>query len=403
MKVAYLLNIFPKISETFILNEMLEIQSKGISIGVFAYHDSKEEKTQPRAKEIKDVQYFFKANLFQIIYAHLFWLSRKPVCYVRMVWFILRHGDRVRKLFLVHLYDTVRVYQWKPDHLHAYFGEALGDVASANLAMVLHLLSGIPYTFTTYAHDIFDMPATNYPIKSKLAVKHVTVSDYNKRYLIEKLGVDEKDIEVIFSGIDFRHISAFANKKIPSAKKPLILCIARLSKEKGLDILVKACKRLADQGMEFECIIVGDGAEREYLARLIKENGLSEKVILAGYQTQPQVFEWLNQATLMALPSYSEGIPLSLMEAMAFRVPVVSTRICGIPELIEDGESGFLVKPGDPEGLSERIKQLLSDEALRQKFTETGYKKVYEDFNLKTVMDKLLNIWPAAATGANSR
>lgn len=395
MKVAYLLNIFPKISETFILNEMLVMQKKGVSVEVFAYADQKEAFVHPNVRGIKSVTYFFKANIFQILFAHLYWLLKNPAGYFRAVGFVLKHGDRIRKLFVVHLYDTVLVHRSKSDHLHAHFGESLGDIASANLAMVLHVLSGIPYTFTTYAHDIFDKPATNYPIKSGLAKKHITVSEYGKRYLVEKLGVEEKDIHVVVSGIDFEQVSAFA-KRADGASAPdkkIILCIARLSKEKGLEILVKACKLLADAGTEFQCVIIGDGVLRGSLQGLIRELGLSGRVVLAGHQTQPQVFEWLNKATLMVLPSYSEGIPLSLMEAMAFRVPVVASDICGNPELIQSGENGFLVPAGDVEGFAEKIKELLENERLREAFIKTGYEKVFREFNLDTQVDKLLQIW----------
>ena len=397
MKVVYLLNIFPKISETFILNEIRVVQKKGISVKVFAYADPKEMFVHPKVREIKSVTYFFKANIFQVLFAHLYWLLRSPAGYFRAAGLVLRHGDRIRKLFLIHLYDTVLVHRSKPDHLHAHFGESLGDIASANLAMVLHVLSGTPYTFTTYAHDIFDMPATNYPIKSKLAKKHITVSEYNKRFLVEKFGVAENDIQVVVSGIDFEQVAACAKKADPTlpAGKRTILCIARLSKEKGLDVLVQACKRLVDSATEFQCVIVGDGVERQRLETLIRRTGLSEKVLLVGYQSQPQVFEWFNKADVMVLPSYSEGIPLSLMEAMAFRVPVVASDICGNPELIKSGENGFLMPAGDDGGFAERIKEILENEGLRDAFVKKGYETVYREFNLDTQVDKLLAIWKA--------
>jgi len=144
-----------------------------------------------------------------------------------------------------------------------------------------------------------------------------------------------------------------------------IVTVARLEKSKGLEHLIRAYGRLKERGRTFEAIIIGDGVERAHLEALIVELGLTDQVKLLGHQTQNRIFEILLTCRLMVMTSTVEGIPVSLMEAMAFKVPVIASDITGIPELISDGESGFLIDPADLEGLLDKIERLLDDEALR--------------------------------------
>ncbi len=383
MKVVYILNIFPKISETFILNEILEMQKKGAEIEVFAYKDEKESTVHPKAKEIR-VYYFTKQGIFKNIGAHFYWFLKYPKNYLNTWRLVTNHGSGIRKLFIWQLYETVFVHRAKPDHVHAHFGDE-----SSNLAMLFSSLSGIPFTFTTHSYDIFEGKYDNWKIKSKLAKKHITISKYNRNYIVDRYDVDPKDVAIIHCGIDFSKIPTQGSN--PQGNR--IICIARLHEEKGIDVLIRACRCLKDENVDFECLIVGEGPAREALEKQIRQLELKNEVKLLGNQTHDQIFALLRQAQVKVLASRSEGIPVSLMEAMAFRVPVISTRICGIPELINDNTSGFLVELGDAETLAAKIKQLLADESLRKTFADNGYEKVQREFNLKTETEKLLELW----------
>ena len=383
MKVVYILNIFPKITETFILNEMLAMQRKGINVEVYAYHDAKEDRVHPRAREIP-VRYFAKYGFFKNLGAHFYLLFHFPKDYFKTLWLALTDGDGIRMSFLCSPTDVLAVLQRKPDHLHAHFGDE-----SSNTAFLIHSLSSIPFSFTTHSYDIEEGKYDNWKVKSKRARMHVTISEDNRERIIDNYDVRKEDITVIHCGIDFGRIL----DKPQAREENFIFSVARLHREKGLDMLVRACKKLKEEGVSFRCEIAGDGTERADLERLVSNFGLQDRVKLLGNRTQEEVFECFRQASIFVLPSRFEGIPVSLMEAMAFRVPVISTWVCGIPELIQDGHSGYLVQPDDPDKLADRMKELLGNAALRKTFSDNGYRKVRDEFDLEKETDKLLAIW----------
>ncbi len=387
MKVIYILNIYPKISETFILNEILSLREKGVEIEIFAYKKSGEAKDHPRAKEVS-VTYFKKQSLLHKIGAHFYWIFKRPMRYLRTWKLAVIDGDGIRKNFIWDLTETVAIAEAHPDHLHAHFGDE-----SSNTALLTHALSGIPYTFTTHSYDIFDNKYHNWKVKSRLAKKHITISEYNKAYLVDRYDVDPKDIAIIHCGVDLGRIKSVAQAR----HGHMLFTAARLHKEKGLDILIRALAQLKAKGVEFVCEIAGEGEERPELERLISAHDMGDHIKLLGNQTQEEVFHKLSQAAIFVLPSRSEGIPVSLMEAMAFRTPVIATAICGIPELIVNNVSGLLVDPDDVDALAASIEKLLAHEDLRLEFTKNAYQKVHQDFDLKKETGKILELWKAAA------
>jgi len=278
------------------------------------------------------------------------------------------------------------IERMKPDHLHAHFG-----TWTADMAMLAGLLTGVPYTFTTHSYDIFTFPAANLALKSRLAKKHITISQYNKNYLVQEFKVRPEDIAVVHCGVDFTKIPSEKNRAMSNK----IVTMARLEKTKGLDHLIRVYAKLHGRGCDFEAILIGDGTERHHLEKLVADLGLKLRVRLLGNRTQNNIFEILLTCRLMVMTSTVEGIPVSLMEAMAFKIPVIASRITGIPELIEDGRSGFLIDPKDADDLVVKIERLLKDEPLRAQFTENGYRKVEKEFDLKTEVAKLSDVWKA--------
>ncbi|MFH1440643.1 MAG: glycosyltransferase family 4 protein [Candidatus Omnitrophota bacterium] len=383
MKVIYILHVFPKISETFILNEILEVQRKGITVEVFAFARTKENKVHDSFKEVQSVNYFSNWRFFAKISAHFYWLFKHPLRYMKVIFIALNMKNGIFKVFLWDLDNVLLVSKRSPEHIHAHFG-----TRAADLSMLINLLTNIPFTFTTHRYDVFDSPPKNYRLKSKLAKKHITISQFNERYLIDRFNVNKNDIEIIHCGVN-------CYDKVQRNKNnfPVITCVARLEKTKGLDNLIKACNILKREGVVFSCNIVGNGSERARLAMQIKDYGLLNEVNLLGDKTQKEVFDLMSSSSMIVLPSRSEGIPVSLMEAMALRIPVISTKINGIPELIENEKNGFLVSVDDVKDLTEKIKKLIENKQLREIFVENGYKKVKDKFNLEKETDKLIKIW----------
>ncbi|MDD4938647.1 MAG: glycosyltransferase [Candidatus Omnitrophica bacterium] len=386
MKAAYILESFPNISTTFVLNEIVAMQDRGVNVEVFAFFNPNEKVRHSRINSVKGV-YYFNSNsrrYLKAILSHFYWFFRKPFRYTLTAFSTLLPKSGIFKLFVSSLANVRMVDSHKPDLLHAHFGRRPAD-----FCMLVNMLTGIPFTFTTHGYDVHRQPAVNYRFKSLLSQRHITISEFNRRVLIDEHKVPEAKIAVIRCGVDF-------GRPLPAARPGrdnLIVSVARLQYIKGLDILINACKRLSDENIDFNCVIIGEGPERHSLESLIEGLGLRCKVTMPGALPHEDVFGYLKKARLMVLPSRSESLSVALMEAMACRVPVIGPDIMGNPELVRDGFSGFLVKPGDIEGLTEKMKRLLTDKSLRRRFTEAAYEKVYSDFNIQKETEKLFKVW----------
>lgn len=386
MKVMYIVDGFPRISQTFILNEILEVQRQGIAVHVFSLDRPDEPVVHPEVAEVyHHILYAPKGRLLRLLSAHGYWFLTRPHRYLRALFYVVRHsGGHTAALFLKKIDGVSLIWRTRPDHLHAHFGQR-----SASLAMLASMLTGIRYTFTSHGYDIFITPPDDYPIKTKLAKRHITVSHYNRRYLASQFGIPDERISVIRCGVDFR---PSLPRHIPLAM-PRVISVARLEPVKGLDVLVQACAVLKKGGVVFHCLIIGEGKERVALEALINDLGLQDVVRLAGVLPQNRVFELLAESTVKVLSSRSEAMGVALMEAMAIGVPVIGPQVNGVGELVEDGKEGFLVPPGDVACLADRLKRLLLDKQLRDAFAQRAYKKVKAQFNLECEVRKLLEIW----------
>ena len=167
----------------------------------------------------------------------------------------------------------------------------------------------------------------------------------------------------------------------PGNKVPVIICVGRLVPAKGQHILLKACSLLKRDGVQFHLIIIGEGPDRSSLEKFVARNDLREVVTFTGVLGQDKVRQQYDRADLFVLASFAEGVPVVLMEAMAKEIPVISTRITGIPELIQHGQDGLLATPGDAEDLASQILTLLNHPELRQQFGKAGRKKVRANYN----------------------
>jgi colanic acid/amylovoran biosynthesis glycosyltransferase len=262
MKIAYILNSFPNISTTFIVDEIIAMQERGLVVEVFAFIQTKDKITHESIKRIKTVFYFKSRQLAKIFYYHLYWLMNRPGRYFKCLWLALRPKNQFLKLFIVGMPYVYMVYARKPDLLHAHFG-----TRPADFCMLVKMLTGVPYTFTTHRYDIFITPPLNYALKSRMAVKHITISEYNKRYLIEKFGIYEDAIQVIHCGIDFSRVLSTNHGE----KQNLILSVSRLEEHKNIELLIKACAELEKRSLDFQCLIVGDGPRNDTLQKLIHQ------------------------------------------------------------------------------------------------------------------------------------
>lgn len=384
MTVAYILGSYPRISETFILNEILELGRRGVTIEIFSIKRSDEKVTHLGVQKTERVHYLPQPSPLRMLRGHIYWLFRNPAAYLSAFVTVFPKSSGLRGMFLSRLMDVAEIGRVKADHLHAHFGGMQAD-----LALLTHLFTGIPFTFTTHRRDIFDVPPRNYVLKTKKALKHITISEFNKRYLAKEFGLDPQKIAIVHCGINFKAIPEGER----SEKEGTIVCVARLGKEKAIENLIRASALLKQRGVDHLCRVIGEGPERPALEKLIAELGVADRVELLGSRPSDFVFKTIRESSVLALPSRSEGIPVAMMEAMALGTPVVGPDVTGVPELVTSGESGFLVEPDRPELLADRIEALLKDPRLRRRFASLGHKKVFEEFNLERQAEQLLEIW----------
>jgi glycosyltransferase involved in cell wall biosynthesis len=233
----------------------------------------------------------------------------------------------------------------------------------------------------------------------------VTCTDHNRRYL-EKLGGDLAPVHLVYHGLDLSRFTRSAQDQVvplaawtDGGRVPLLLSVGRLVEKKGFETLIRACGLLRDQGVRFRCLIYGEGPQRGALEALVRELGLENEVQLPGSILQDDLIEIYRQASLFALPCQvldngdRDGLPNVLVEAMAMEVPVVSTEVSGVPELVKHGVNGFLVPPRAPQPLAECIASLLRDPALRRRFAQAGRRRVLDEFSLQRNTQRVLALF----------
>lgn len=377
--VGYMVSLFPCWSETFILREILALRERGVAVRIFSLKPPTEALVHDAAKPL----------IPEVVYPPAWWrlpgvfflaLVLYPRQLLRLLWKAAHDalplgGTEVMKALFTVLIAAhcARIAQQEGvTHFHAHWA-----TYPALAVRTIRALAGIRYTLTTHAHDIF-LPNPYLADNLTNAHKVVTISEYNRRFLIAA-GTPEEKITVIPCGLDFREFSA--NAAAPP-QPGTIVSIGRLDPIKGFSYLIEACRLLAERQISFSCEIIGEGPLRPQLEQQIQAAGLQDHVRLLGALGQTQVRAILARSEIFVLPSVrtddgnQDGIPVALMEAMALGLPVLSTQVSGIPELIIDGKSGLLAPPGDTVALADGIARLLQDHALRASLADGGRAQV---------------------------
>lgn len=386
--VAYTMSRFPKITETFILIEMLELERQGVRVEVFPLIRERAPVQHADAQTMVERAHFCRLFSRPVLDAQFYWLLRRPGAYLRAWWRAVR-GNLESPKFLSRAlvvvpkaaYAARRMVELDVDHLHAHYA-----THPALLAYVVHLLSGIPYSFTVHAHDLYvERPMLGEKVAAASFV--VAISEFNRRMLIDLYGSTAAErVVVVHCGIDptlFR-----PREQREPGEVFTIACVASLAGYKGQRYLIDACDMLRKQGIPFQCLLVGEGEDRPHLEAQIRRLGLTDHVRLLGAQPRHKVSELLQQVDVLALPSVvmpngkMEGIPVALMEALAAEIPVVATAISGIPELVRDGETGLLVPERNAAALAEALLRLYTNRDLGRRLATAGRQLVLREFNL---------------------
>jgi colanic acid/amylovoran biosynthesis glycosyltransferase len=401
-RLAYVLKRYPRLSETFIINEMLELQRQRIAITIVAMKDPGEAIVHENVRALKAPIYYlppkacmaFEKSAVRSLTSFSGNASFLGPDALQGEW---SRGDYMAWLQAAMFAPFLR--SLGIDHIHAHFA-----TSATTAAMALSAMTDIPFSFTAHAKDIYHESVDQKALADKIQRARfvITVSDFNKRYLQDLLAAEGRSGRIIrlYNGIDLDRFRASAIEKDPE----LLVGVGRLVQKKGFAYLVDACKILKEQGRCFRCVIIGEGDERISLEKRIAQYSLQHEVSLLGPKTQAEVMRIVQAAAAFVLPCVvgddgnRDGLPTVLLEAMALGVPVISTAVTGIPEIIEDGCTGLLVDEKNPHALAQAMHTLLDSAPLRKQLSEAALQKVRTDFNLALNVKTLRGYFPAGGS-----
>jgi glycosyltransferase involved in cell wall biosynthesis len=259
-------------------------------------------------------------------------------------------------------------------HIHVHFGGP-----AAQWAMCASALNGVPYSFVAHRYEVYERPPPRFDTLVRRARFCVTVSQANVRQLNRMLGQLSSKFELIPNGTD---TSFFCPDRNVPREPGLVVSVGRLSPQKAFQDLIEAAAIVRDRSSSFHMVIIGEGPERQRLEALIAARHLGSRVTLAGARDALFVRDRLRRAEVFALSSISESFGVVYLEAMATETPVVGTGVQGVPEVVAEGVTGFLVPPGAPEAMAERIAKLLGDPDLRGRMGRAGRQRVCKEFSI---------------------
>jgi glycosyltransferase involved in cell wall biosynthesis len=390
---------YPRISETFISNEILILESLGYKIHIISMRHPREPFTHASVKEIRaGVDYLpssIMPNLHILLYHNLLLALKRPKPYFKAMkkavqrWFRTRRSATVKHL----LQAGVLVHKFLPGkgivHFHAHFAHS-----PTSVAMFASLLTGMPFSFFAHAKDIYTSDTRQLREKIDMARFVVTCTRYNQRYLSTVSATSTTPLFCVYHGINLDYFSSDGRNRssVPPYK---IITVARITEKKGLETVYRALAILRDRGIDFRHTLIGEGDDREKILGLIQELDLGDKTRLCGTLTHEEVISHYAESDLFVLGCQiaengdRDGIPNVMAESMAMNLPVVATDVSGLPEFLEDGVTGRMVPPKNPVKLANAMEALLMDEALRKRVTREARKRVEQNFDNKILVREL--------------
>ena len=392
--IAYLSNAYPKVSHSFIRREIAALERQGVEVVRVSIRRTHEPLPDPAdAAELERTIVLLDgpADLFGLLRSSAFAALTRGMRFaaaMRAAFAMARAGGPGLARNLAYLAEACRLAEiikvHGATHVHAHFG-----TNPAAVARLTRLLTGIPYSFTAHGPDEFDSPQA-LSLAEKIADSAFTVgvSSFGRSQLMRWARLEDwPRIIVVRCGID----ESFLNRPLmPIEGSQRLVCVARLSAQKGLPLLLEAAGRLANLGRSFELRLVGDGELRGDLEKEIQSRGLGRHVVITGWLGNADVRAEIEAARALVLPSFAEGLPVVIMEALALGRPVIATAIAGIPELVDQG-CGWLVPAGSVDALAAAMAEALDaplEELARR--GEEGRSRVAAQHNIDTNAAQLL-------------
>jgi glycosyltransferase involved in cell wall biosynthesis len=386
LRIAYLTGEYPRATDTFIQREVAELRKLGFEVLTCsirrtstAHHVGDEQR-----QEAKNTFHVLSAtsSVLTSVRSHFKAVTCRPKRYTRglaLAWRVSPAGWRAHLYQLIYFAEAVvlaeHLLKSGVQHLHNHIAKS-----SCTVAMLASTISGIPYSFTLHGPDIFFEP-THWRLDEKIARASFVacISHFCRSQAMTFSDPQNWDkLHIVHCGVEPARYALLGDRTGNN-----LLFVGRLAAVKGVPLLLMALQNLLPDFPKLHLTFIGDGPERARLEEMAASLGVTSAVTFAGYRGQSEVAAQLQTTDVLVLPSFAEGVPVVLMEAMAAEVPVVTTRIAGIPELVEDRVSGALVRPGDVAELTDALREILADEPLRKRYGAAGRKKVIAEFDIQ--------------------
>lgn len=398
LKLAYLLNQYPYITCTFIRREILALEEMGFAIQRIAIRPTEHQlvdvadlREQGRTSVILSSR---AAGFARLVRSGIKMAISKPIRFAEALKLAIRAGRKGDRGVLVHLaylleacvaYDWCR--DWEIEHIHCHFA-----ANPATVALLCRVMGGPTYSFTVHGPQEFDLAhGASYDEKIARSKFVSTISSFAKSQIFRWCRHEDwSKVHIVRCGVDSAFLEA---SPFPMPPEPRLLNIGRLSEQKGQLLLVEAAALLKRRGVAFRLDLVGDGEMRGEIERSIAHHQLEKEVRLLGWQSEPQVRERIQQSRAVVLASFAEGLPVVLMEALAMGRPAISTTIAGVPELISDGETGYLVPAGSVEHLADAMQRVVEASVSElEEMGRRGRERVRRDHDVRTETRKLARL-----------
>ena len=392
MKVAYVLNQYPKVSHSFIRREILALEAQGFEVKRIAmrgWHDNVVDENDVRERD--RTFYVLQRGIGPLLLATLRASFKSPTRLFKALLLALKMGwraDRPLPYHLIYLTEACLVLHqmtvFGARHAHAHFG-----TNAAEIAMLTNALGGPTFSFTVHGPEEFDKPEfIGLREKINRAAFVVAISSFGRSQLFRWVGHEIwPKVHVVHCALES---GFYAGTAQPIPQAPRVVCVGRLCEQKGQMLLLEAVGQLRDRGIKIELVLAGDGPMRSELESLIKLNNLEKAVRITGWISSSEVRAEIIAARALILPSFAEGLPVVVMEAMALHRPVLTTSVAGVPELVQSGKTGWLVPAGDVEALSRGLEKLLSVPIVElELITDEAYRRVTERHSVEVEASKL--------------
>ncbi len=413
LKLACIVSRFPKPTETFVLNELEALRRQGVDVEVYSLLPARcaqsragaslvrkfvelfwpppaEPPRDPLAAQWQQQAHYSELISVPVLAAQVACLARQPLRYINALYAIVSHNLGSARYLAGTLLLFPRIVLLAQQlqrsgvtHVHAHFANH-----PTAAAFIVRCLTDLPYSFTAHGSDLH---RDQHMLRQKVAAARfvVTISEFNREWILKYAGPEfEERVRVVHCGVDTTRFSPRSRlSRDPSRGRVRLLQIGSLHEVKGQRVLLEACAELTARGLDVCCEVVGDGPDRERLQQLAERLEIADRVTFHGYRTPAEICEHLAAADVLVCPSIRtadgrrEGIPVVLMEAMSAGVPVIGSRLSGIPELIEHAATGLLFEPGDIGDLADCVQFFIDHPAAATACADAARHRVEADFD----------------------